>query len=71
MAESQLKPILTYMGAHVIQKYVYIQDQDYEENVIINTDIQNRIHTLALDIIDGLNHLDLHNEFMNKRKTKA
>ena len=29
MAEQQLKPILSYMGAHVINKYVYIQDCDF------------------------------------------
>lgn len=71
MAESQLKPILRYMGAHVIHKFVYIQDKDFTNNIITNPDINERIHCLALDTIDGLQHMDLHNEIMDKRKTKA
>lgn len=70
MAEQQLKPILSYMGAHVVNKYVYIQDEDYTDNIITNPEISARIHNLALDILDGLDHMDLRKTNMSKRNEK-
>lgn len=58
MAEQQLKPILTYMGAHLIPKYVYIQDADFNAiQEIINPDITQRLNVLSCDMIKGLRHL--------------
>lgn len=71
MAEQQLKPILSYMGAHVLSKYVYIQDCHFTNNVITDEDIKDRINTLAMDIVDGLGHMDLHTSNMSKRKTTS
>lgn len=68
MAEQQLKPILSYMGAHVINKYVYIQDCDFTNNVITNPDITQRLCTLALDTLDGLGHMDLQKKYSDDRK---
>lgn len=64
MAEQQLRPIISYMGAHVAKKYVYIQDCDFDkDNKIISEDIIRRIDTLSCDIIKGLKHVDYHNSF--------
>lgn len=71
MAEQQLKPILNYMGAHVVNKYIYIQDCDFENNVIVNQDIMHRIETLAFDTLDGLEHIDLHHLNVSKRKIQS
>lgn len=59
MAEQQLRPILSYMGAYVGQKYVYIQDCDFNEhNEIKNQDIHDRILAQACDVLKGLKHVD-------------
>lgn len=64
MAEQQLKPIISYMGAHVVQKYVYIQDADYDaSNKIVNPEINDRIQRLGCDMVKGLKHIDLQNSF--------
>ncbi|AMC92726.1 FMN reductase [Erysipelothrix larvae] len=49
MVESQLKPILAYMGAFLVQKYVFIEDADFEDGIIANTNILHRIHQLCYD----------------------
>lgn len=49
MVESQLKPILAYMGALLVQKYVFIEDADFESGALKNPRIQDRIRALCYD----------------------
>ncbi|MEG0328180.1 MAG: NADPH-dependent FMN reductase [Erysipelothrix sp.] len=53
MAEQQLKPILSYLGAYLIQKYVFIVDADFDNNQITNQDIHRRIQQLGNDIVEN------------------
>lgn len=50
MAEQQLKPILTYLGAHVVPKYVYIEDKDFTHLTIHNEAIHERLKALSHDV---------------------
>ena len=45
--ETQLKPILGYMKAHIIQTYVFIEERDFSQGTIVNDDILFRIEELA------------------------
>src|SRR5699024_5406883 len=47
IAETQLKPILSYMKAQVMQTYVYIEERDFSNGTIVNDDIIFRINDLA------------------------
>lgn len=70
MAEQQLKPILSYMGAHVISKYVYIQDCHFDtHNTIVNEDILKRLEDLSFDVADALSHMDHHKLLKRQRKS--
>ncbi|CAM4261646.1 NAD(P)H-dependent oxidoreductase [Erysipelothrix inopinata] len=60
MAEQQLKPILSYLGAYLIQKYVFIIDSDFENNQITNEDIHRRIQQLGSDIVENTKYWNEH-----------
>ncbi|MGP4042178.1 NADPH-dependent FMN reductase [Gracilibacillus sp. D59] len=47
--EQQLKPILGYMKAQVVQSYVYIEDVDFYRKEITNHDVIFRIERLVED----------------------
>ncbi|MBM7542103.1 NADPH-dependent FMN reductase [Amphibacillus cookii] len=49
VAEMQLKPILNYMKAHVVENYVFIEEKDYHMKKIINDDVFLRIDRLIED----------------------
>ncbi|SFM42144.1 FMN reductase [Gracilibacillus orientalis] len=49
--EQQLKPILGYMKAQVVQSYVYIEDIDFYQKEITNHDVMFRIERLVEDTI--------------------
>lgn len=51
IAEQQLKPILSYMKAHIVPSYVFIEEQDFHRKEIINGDILYRIERLVEDTI--------------------
>lgn len=51
VAEQQLKPILAYMKAQIVQTYVYIEEKDFYRKEIINPDIVFRIERLAEDTL--------------------
>lgn len=51
IAENQLKPILSYMKAQIVQKYVFIEEKDFNRKEIINDDILFRIKRLVEDTI--------------------
>lgn len=51
VAEQQLKPILHYMGATVVPKYVFIEEKHYYNKKIVNDDVIFRMERLAEDIV--------------------
>lgn len=51
MVEQQLKPILAYMKAHIVQTYVFIEEKDFHRKEIINDDILFRIERLVEDTV--------------------
>lgn len=51
VAEQQLKPILSYMKANVLQTYAFIRDIDYGLNEIESDDVFFRLDTLIEDTV--------------------
>lgn len=51
VAEMQLKPILSYMKAQVLQEIVFIEGQDLFRQEIINADINFRLDKLVEDTL--------------------
>ncbi|WP_088034983.1 NADPH-dependent FMN reductase [Evansella clarkii] len=51
VAEQQLKPILGYMKAQIVQSYVFIEEKDFHRKEIINDDVLFRIKRLVEDTV--------------------
>ncbi|MFJ5624017.1 NADPH-dependent FMN reductase [Peribacillus loiseleuriae] len=51
MVEQQVKPILAYMKAHIVQTYVFIEEKDFHRKQIINDDILFRMERLVEDTV--------------------
>ena len=51
MVEQQLKPILSYMKATIVEKYVFVEEQDFFKKEIINDDVLFRIDRLVEDVV--------------------
>lgn len=51
VADTQLKPILAYMKAQMVQTFVFIQEEDFYQKEIINHDVLLRIDRLAEDTV--------------------
>lgn len=51
IVEQQLKPILSYMKAQVVQTYLFIEEKDFYRKEIINDDIIFRIQRLVEDTV--------------------
>ena len=51
IVEQQLKPILSYMKAQVVQTYVFIEEKDFYRKEIVNDDILFRIQRLVEDTV--------------------
>ncbi|SEC45918.1 NADPH-dependent FMN reductase [Paenibacillus sp. GP183] len=49
MVEQQLKPILAYMKAQIVQTYVFIEEKDFHRKEIVNDDVLFRIERLVED----------------------
>lgn len=49
--EQQLKPILAYMKAQIVQTYVFIEEKDFHNKQIINDDVVFRIARLVEDTV--------------------
>lgn len=64
MAEHQLKPILTYMKAFVIPKYVFVNEAHFTQDEINNDEIRFRIDQLAQDTVDLMEVVE---EFKKRR----
>lgn len=51
VAEQQIKPILGYMKAEIVQTYVFIEEKDFYRNEIVNDDVHFRIERLVEDTV--------------------
>jgi len=51
IAEQQLKPILAYMKAQIVQTYVFIEEKDFHRKEIVNDDVFFRIERLVEDTV--------------------
>ena len=51
IVETQLKPILAYMKAQIVQTYVFIEEKDFHRKEIVNDDVLFRIDRLVEDTI--------------------
>lgn len=51
IVEQQLKPILSYMKAQIVQTYVFIEEKDFHRKEIVNDDVLFRIERLVEDTI--------------------
>lgn len=51
IAEQQIKPILSYMRAQIVQSYVFIEEKDFYRKEIINEDVLLRISRLVEDTV--------------------
>lgn len=49
--EQQLKPILSYMKAQIVQTYVFIEEKDFYRKEIVNDDVIFRIQRLVEDTV--------------------
>lgn len=51
VAEQQLRPILFYMKAQVVQSYVFIEEKDFHRKEITSDDVIFRIERLVEDTV--------------------
>ncbi|HEV7565212.1 MAG TPA: NADPH-dependent FMN reductase [Microbacteriaceae bacterium] len=51
VAEQQLRPILTYMKAQVVQSFVFIEAKDIHRGQIVSDDVSLRIERLVEDTV--------------------
>jgi len=51
MVEQQLKPILAYMKAQIVQTYVFIEEKDFYRKEITNDDVLFRMERLVEDTV--------------------
>ncbi|AQQ52515.1 NADPH-dependent FMN reductase [Planococcus lenghuensis] len=51
IAEQQLKPILGYMKAQIVQTYVFIEEEDFHRKKIINDDVLFRLERMVEDTV--------------------
>lgn len=51
IAEQQLKPILSYMKAHIVPTYVFIEEADFLREEIVNDDVDFRLERLVEDTL--------------------
>lgn len=51
IVEQQLKPILAYMKAQIVQTYVFIEEKDFHRKEIVNDDVFFRIERLVEDTV--------------------
>ncbi|MEG0385665.1 MAG: NADPH-dependent FMN reductase [Bacilli bacterium] len=52
MVEQQLKPILSYMKAHIVPTYVFAEEKDFHRKEIVNDDVLFRLDRLIDDTVD-------------------
>lgn len=64
VVEQQLKPILAYMKATMVQSYVFVEEKDYYRKAITNDDVLFRMERLIEDLVS------LYNAYDSVRKSK-
>ncbi|MFD1067058.1 NADPH-dependent FMN reductase [Oceanobacillus locisalsi] len=52
VADYQLKPILAYMKAQMVQTYVYIEEKSFQQKRIVDDDVFLRLEHLVEETID-------------------
>lgn len=52
--EHQLKPVLSYMKAVIIPKYVFVEEKQYYQKEIVDEDAIFRLNRLADDLVHGV-----------------
>lgn len=67
MVESQLKPILNYMKAIIVPRYVFINEALFLDDRIVSDDIEFRIRQLADDTVNVTQVV----QELKKRRNKA
>lgn len=55
IAETQLKPILAYMKAQIVQTFVFMEERDFHRKKIVNEDALFRIERLVEDTVVLMN----------------
>lgn len=58
IAETQIKPIISYMKGQLTQSYVFIEEKDFHRKEIVNDDILFRMDRLIEDTITLTNALE-------------
>ncbi|TRM11236.1 NAD(P)H-dependent oxidoreductase [Lentibacillus cibarius] len=53
--EHQLKPVLSYMKAVIIPKYVFVEEKHYYQKRLVDDDAIFRLNRLADDTVRGVN----------------
>lgn len=51
VAEQQLKPILSYLRAQIVPNYAFIEEQDFDEGMIVNPEVRLRLDRLVEDTV--------------------
>jgi FMN reductase len=51
IAEQQLKPMLSYMKAQIVQTYVFIEEKDFLRKKLVNDDVLFRLSRLVEDTV--------------------
>lgn len=51
VAEQQLKPILSYLHAQIVPNYAFIEEEDFDEGIIVNPDVRLRLERLVEDTV--------------------
>lgn len=49
--EMQLKPILSYLKAHIVETYVFIEDRDFQGSRIVHDEVHFRLQRLIDDAL--------------------
>lgn len=52
VAETQIKPIVSYMKGQLTQAFVYIEEKDFHQKELVNDDILFRLDRLVEDTVD-------------------
>lgn len=67
VAEYQLKPILKYMKAEMMDPYIFVKTEDFLDNKIINDDIMMRLEMLVVQFQESIEEQRLKQERINSQ----
>ncbi|GAB4075177.1 NAD(P)H-dependent oxidoreductase [Barrientosiimonas marina] len=52
--EHQLKPVLSYMKAVILPKYVFVEETHFAQKTIVDEEAKSRLNQLAADLMHGV-----------------